>query len=219
MLGSTGRAPECFGGGGLGRSCPLAPRRQLLGNGQHCLPDRGVRRLAACAAWLSGEAALQDARAVPGPMAPCARRRSGLAPTASRYRAIANFALTRPVGTDWDQEQRQARRVRDLMRPRSFERALRVWDQVVARDDRDDANSADTGHRADDRRPGERGHRRSAGWGRLDSLATGDPIAGPAGWLNWCMGDRGRCAPADGPQPGGHGGTARPAGECAGRGQ
>ena len=47
--------------------------------------------------------------------------------------------------------------------------------------------------------------RRSAGtgaqpdWGRLDSLATGAPIAGPAGWLNWCMGDRGRCAPADGP--------------------
>ena len=40
-----------------------------------------------------------------------------------------------------------------------------------------------------------------ADWGRLDSLATGDPVAGPAGWLNWCMADRGRCAPAARPRP------------------
>ena len=49
--------------------------------------------------------------------------------------------------------------------------------------------------------PASAGTGAQADWGRLDSLATGDPIAGPAGWLNWCMGDRGRCAPADGPQP------------------
>ena len=34
-------------------------------------------------------------------------------------------------------------------------------------------------------------------WGRLDSLATGRSVAGPAGWLNWCMAGNGRCAPAD----------------------
>lgn len=32
-------------------------------------------------------------------------------------------------------------------------------------------------------------------WGRLDSLATGRTIAGPAGWLNWCMAEMARCAP------------------------
>ena len=40
-----------------------------------------------------------------------------------------------------------------------------------------------------------------ADWGRLDSLDTGDAIAGPAGWLNWCMADRARCAPAGRPRP------------------
>lgn len=33
-------------------------------------------------------------------------------------------------------------------------------------------------------------------YGRLDELRTGRLIAGPAGWLNWCMADLGRCAGA-----------------------
>lgn len=33
-------------------------------------------------------------------------------------------------------------------------------------------------------------------YGRLDELRTGRVVAGPAGWLNWCMADPGRCAPA-----------------------
>lgn len=43
----------------------------------------------------------------------------------------------------------------------------------------------------------------TAEWGRLDSLATGRSVAGPAGWLNWCMAGAGRCAPAtaDAPLP------------------
>jgi predicted transglutaminase-like cysteine proteinase len=32
--------------------------------------------------------------------------------------------------------------------------------------------------------------------GRLDDLRTGRLVAGPAGWLNWCMVDLGRCANA-----------------------
>jgi predicted transglutaminase-like cysteine proteinase len=40
-----------------------------------------------------------------------------------------------------------------------------------------------------------------ADWGRLDGLATGHSIAGPAGWLNWCMADTARCTPADGADP------------------
>ena len=31
---------------------------------------------------------------------------------------------------------------------------------------------------------------------RLDELRTGRAVAGPAGWLNWCMVDLGRCANA-----------------------
>ena len=41
--------------------------------------------------------------------------------------------------------------------------------------------------------------RSSVDWGRLDGLATGRAVAGPAGWLNWCMAAEGRCAPASGP--------------------
>lgn len=33
-------------------------------------------------------------------------------------------------------------------------------------------------------------------YGRLDELRTGRVVAGPAGWLNWCMADPGRCTSA-----------------------
>jgi predicted transglutaminase-like cysteine proteinase len=40
-----------------------------------------------------------------------------------------------------------------------------------------------------------------ADWGRLDRLATGRMVSGPAGWLNWCMGDIGRCRPVGSAAP------------------
>ncbi|HEX6013653.1 MAG TPA: transglutaminase-like cysteine peptidase [Geminicoccaceae bacterium] len=33
----------------------------------------------------------------------------------------------------------------------------------------------------------------AAAWGRIDDLATGNAVAGPAGWLNYCMAARGTC--------------------------
>ena len=38
-------------------------------------------------------------------------------------------------------------------------------------------------------------------WGRMDSLASGRSVVGPAGWLNWCMADMARCAPAGSADP------------------
>lgn len=35
-----------------------------------------------------------------------------------------------------------------------------------------------------------------APYGRLEDLGTGRLVAGPAGWLNWCMGEPGRCTGA-----------------------
>mgnify|MGYP001296042013 CR=1 FL=1 len=39
---------------------------------------------------------------------------------------------------------------------------------------------------------------RAAPWGSLDAQATGRLVAGPPGWLNWCMADPARCRPRPG---------------------
>lgn len=37
-------------------------------------------------------------------------------------------------------------------------------------------------------------------WGSLEVVVTGRTVAGPAGWLNWCMGAAERCLPAQRPE-------------------